>query len=832
MTKKKQQQYTADTIEVNSNLMHIRHRPTAYLVSKGTAGQIQMIRELIDNSIDEIILKPEGGVIWISILRDRVKEKYQILVRDTGRGIPKDQLENCVTIVGASGKVHENSAYVASGGLFGIGGKVPVALSSRYRVISHNYLEAETGDIYIEDAVIKHKNLSNANAPVGCTILFEPDLKQFFEDSSEFIESGYLDLVHICRQLNIFNSGINFQIYLFDRLIPESWWTNPVAESLEEIDKFLYKRNKEILYAADTVADKVSYLFNLWKVSSSVIHQDTFVKSSTSPEDRLSYDIKLFFTKKSATGNPQYFVTINNIALIDRTENSATTVVMHVLRNQIAAKIEDKNFSKFVLEDYRFPTLLLAIGIRYNNAELSGTTKTTFIDNVFAKQFMEELTLFISLLGDEYWTKVTNLLMPDIELRYNQFYDTPPKRSETKNIFTHLNFNRNYEECQSGDATRCELYIVEGTSAGNIVGTRNKLYQAIYETRGKPLNPATTLDQIDANRKKILQDPVYKDIMTIMNINDKTRDISTARFHKLIITTDADSEGYHIRSSHLNNLYIINPLFITSGIVWLANPPLYSMEIGHNKRLFLRDKTALMDARIRFIYQPTLDIKVKTADKIITPDPVLYRELCYLVNHIGDHFQVVANQLNIPLLVLERFVYAVEYLYPFINYPSLEECFNSCDPTGYVRLQIHKNAKYVVITIGHEDFPVGLDQIGETIIKQLLPLVKKYKYRNYVFYVSSKHKGATIQNQMMSMMMLYQCFDQLNKMFNMRRYKGLGQMDSADCAETLMNPETRSLTHITSVGDLQMSYDLLGSDPTKRKELLQETTILSNLFGK
>ena len=829
------QQYTADSIDIAVNLAGIRRRPTGWIVSKGIAGHVHMIREIIDNSVDELILRPEGGTIYICMFRDRVANKYQMVIRDTGRGIPKAALLDVTTILGASGKSGEKSAYANSAGLFGMGAKVAAALSTRFRVISKNYLDTEAGSILLNDSeVISHRD-EMAAIPDGVLTVFEPDLDpRFLIEGKEFMDSGYFDLVAICKQLNIFNENINFQFYIFDRKLPEGFWTAPIQDAYAIMDRAIQQQDGIVEYASNAVGDKAAYLFDLWKLNSSIVFQDTYVKTPVSEKDRLGFNIKMFFSKKTTNGNPQYFISVNNVALVDKTENSATVAFMSVLRTCIAEHLEEDHLKQFVLNDYRFPTLLVAIGIKYKNAEFSGVTKVSFKDAAFAKQLSAEFAATSAMLPAGYWEHVLSILKADIELRYSQLYDGPVKKSETRTVFARLNFPANYKECKSPDKQLNELYIVEGTSANNIVTKRDNNHQAIYLTRGKPTNAATLFEQMGENRKKLLADPIYQDLMTILGITPNTTDMSNCLFGKIIICTDADADGYHIRSLHLNNFYILNHRLIEQGMVWLANPPLYSMRIAKSRSLFLRDKTALMDARVEYIYKPTLNIRIDSPAGIIELPPDAYRDMCYMVNYLGEHFSQVAKQLNIPLLILERLALSVGHLYPTVNLPELIKSFESADQPGFIRVQSNDVGKFIVVSVGREDYVIGLSSVGDTIVSHLLPLMKKFKYRDYMFLVTSSKPGSSLATETpMTMMMLYICFSQLNSLFEISRYKGLGQMYPEDCFNTLMNPETRSLTRVTSSGSPEENYALLGKESsTTRKQLLTTTSVLSNLFAR
>lgn len=340
---------------------------------------------------------------------------------------------------------------------------------------------------------------------------------------------------------------------------------------------------------------------------------------------------------------------------------------------------------------------------------------------------------------------------------------------------------------------------------------------------------------MDLDRQDLTKDKIYQDIMRILNVNPRTTDISKCRFSKIIIATDADPDGYHISTLHIHDLYLINPLLISSGLVWVANPPLYSIDVNKNKRLFLRDKKALMDARINFIYSQTFDFQVITEvngkTNTVPVDKALFREICYLITYIGEQFDVVAQQLNIPRLILERFVYAIRYLYPTIDYDHLCEYFANADGDN-VQVNILPEQQTLVVSIGDKDYPISLTDVGKVIKDYLLPLVKKYKYNNLYFNFRWLLKSALNHDyQLMSPMQLYTILVQLNDSIRVKRYKGLGEMPKDSCFETLMDPTTRSLTHITAAGDTSKNYRLVGRDTVEdRKALMAANGSLSSSF--
>ena len=822
--------YTKDSIRTFGDMEYIRLRPNNLLPSLDTRGLVHMLWEYISNSMDEIVQK-DGGTILVVVLRNPATQDFQIVIRDNGRGLPTERVQDAYTKLKTSGKISENSAYNSTAGQFGMGAKAGAALSTHFRVISKHYLNPQSASLTLADGVIKDFHTEEAQIPDGVTVLLQPDLK-IFTQATDFAATGYLDMIALCKQLNIFNDNVNFNIFVIDRLFPKHIWEDDVNTVVDTIRKYINSNTAHKEYCSEDVPDKSDYLFELWRTNSSIIFRDSFDKQPLHKDDKLGFGVRYFLSKKSATGNTQYFISLNNVVLKDKLDNSATLTFLKLFREQVASRIEDEKLKKFTLEEYSFSTLYLALGVMYHGALLGGTTKSTFHDANFEKQFYNEVKGYFDTKDEEYWTTLISAILPDITAKYSAYYDAPVKKQDTQKTFLDLNFPRNFAECRSYDNTQTELFLVEGTSAGNIISTRNNDYQAIYQTRGKPYNAATRPEQLSENRARLLKDPIYQDIIKILHIDPNTTNLSQSRYGKIIIATDADPDGYHIRSLHINNLYIINPLIVTSGMVWLANPPLYSMQLTNNRYLFLRDKNALTDAKIEFLYTPSIEfnihINTPSGEKIIHPDEKLYRETCYILENLGEAFTLAAKQLNIPLFILERLCYAVKELFPVVNYERLKEYFVSSDAKRYVTLDYNPIGQYLVVSVGHNDYAVGLKELGDTIVSNLLPLMKKYRYDKVFFTVRGKNKHTRITEPVpASPMQLFTCLQELDSIVTIHRYKGLGEMPTDSCLETIMSPATRSLTQVTDVGDYIGNYALLGKDSTTRKNLLSESGALS-----
>lgn len=839
--------YTSDTIVVYQDLQHVRAVPKAYIKTNDNAGIVHTIWEYIANSVDEVGMRPEGGNITLGMFRDAVSSRFQMVVKDDGRGIPADKLIDVITKIGASGKISQVTAYRASGGQLGMGAKAAAALSTKYRTLSSNYMEDKVSSVALEDGKVTNSDITPLKAVPGVTAAFELDVPKFFADGINFSQIGYLDLVNLCRQLNVFNEKVNFRFFIFERLIPESFWTDPTPQALGTIDNLLASARHEVVYDSTTIIDKSSYLFEVvWKVNSGMVYSDTLHKAQKNSEDKLSFDVKYYFTKKGATGSTQYFIMVNNVYLVERSTNDVALTFMNLLRTELAKCQTDQEHSNFVLNTYTFPTLLLAIDVKYNGAKFSGVTKTNFKDNEFVTQFTQDLQQVLAeTKSSEYWTQLAQALADDINLQYSRYYDVPvsKNKAEGRRVFMELNFPQNYHECKSSDRNKCELYIVEGTSAGNIAKTRDSQYQAIYETRGKPTKAASELKNMATDRRKLLTDPVYRDISRILNVNASTTNMAESRFNKIIIATDADPDGYHIAALHLSNLYILNPLLVNSGMVWVARPPLYALEVSRNSRKYIRNKDLLVLTEIECLYAKAIALYKQSYDdpqpRLLTPQEFIGCIVAAL--DLGEAFAAVAHNFDVPPSIIERIAYKLSDIYPSgvpdnIDYDQLLEAFTSPDPEGMVTVQVDKERKILVVSLGMYDYQIALIRAYSMIRETLMSKIKQYRSNSILYFVKTLLPGSEFQNNYLpvSMVRLYEVlmFIKNSVHYRIHRYKGLGEMPTDGCYEALMNPATRKITCVTNIGDLKECYELLGTNTAARKALLSESpnSVLSARF--
>ena len=229
--------YTKDSIRTYGDMEYVRERPNYLLPSLDTRGLVHMLWEYISNSMDEIVQK-DGGTILVVLLRNPATQDFQIVIRDNGRGLPTERVQDAYTKLKTSGKIAKNSAYNSSAGQFGMGAKAGAALSTHFRVISKHYLDTHAASLNLEDGVIKDFHTEDAQIPDGVTVILQPDLK-IFTQATDFASSGYLDMLALCKQLNIFNDNVNFNIFVLDRLFPKRIWEDDVVTTVDTIRKYI-----------------------------------------------------------------------------------------------------------------------------------------------------------------------------------------------------------------------------------------------------------------------------------------------------------------------------------------------------------------------------------------------------------------------------------------------------------------------------------------------------------------------------------------------------------------------------------------------------------------
>ena len=547
-------QYDASQIQVLEGLEAVRKRPGMYIGSTSSAGLHHLVWEIVDNSIDEALA---GFATHIEI--DITKENH-IRVTDDGRGIPVDiqektgrpAVETVFTVLHAGGKFG-GGGYKVSGGLHGVGASVVNALSTDLTVQVF-----KDGNIYEQSykrgAVLDDLKIIGKTDKHGTSVYFVPD-PEIFQETTEF---DFDKLANRVRELAFLNKGLKLTITDYR---PEE----PVRKS------FCYEGGIK------------SYVEHLNKSKQVLFEEPIYVEGE---QDGIQVEVAMQYTSGYHTNLLSF---TNNIHTYEggTHESGMKTALTRVINDYARRqKLMKENEEKLSGEDVR-EGLTAVISIKHPDPQFEGQTKTklgnsearTITDRLFSTHFDKFL-----MENPQVARKIVEkgILASKARLAAKRAREVTRKKSglEISNLPGKL------ADCSSNDPTITELFIVEGDSAGGSAKQgRSRHFQAILPIRGKILNvEKATLDKILANEE-------IRSLFTAMGTGfGGDFDLSKARYQKLVIMTDADVDGSHIRTLLITLFYRYMRPAVEAGYIYIAQPPLYKLKQGKNEYYIQNDE--------------------------------------------------------------------------------------------------------------------------------------------------------------------------------------------------------------------------------------------------
>jgi len=549
-----QNTYDENQIQVLEGLEAVRKRPGMYIGSTGPRGLHHLVWEVVDNSIDEALA---GFCTKIDII---VHKDNSITVIDNGRGIPvgmnaklqRPTLEVVLTVLHAGGKFGgEESGYKVSGGLHGVGISVVNALSELVTVTVKregmiHQQEYRRGTPQYDVKVV------GETEETGTTVAFKPD-PEIFKETTEY---DYDILQSRIRELAFLNKGI--EINLLD-------------ERTDTANTFLYE------------GGIVSFVEYLNRNREAVNQTPIYVEGS---KDNISIEIALQYND-SYTENIYSFA--NNINTHEGGthesgfKSALTRILNEYARKSNSIKDSDANLSG---DDVR-EGLAAIISVKIPEPQFEGQTKTKLgnseVRGIVESLFAEKLQEFL----DENPAVAKRIIEKGVQAaRAREAARKARELTRRKSALEVSSLPGKLADCSSKDASISEIYIVEGDSAGGSAKQgRDRHFQAILPLRGKILNVEK------ARLDRILSNTEIRAMITAFGtgISDDF-DIAKARYHKIIIMTDADVDGAHIRTLLLTFFYRYMKNLIEYGYVYIAQPPLYKLERNKTVRYAYNDK--------------------------------------------------------------------------------------------------------------------------------------------------------------------------------------------------------------------------------------------------
>ncbi|MGX7364595.1 DNA topoisomerase (ATP-hydrolyzing) subunit B [Aerococcus suis] len=546
--------YDASQIQVLEGLEAVRKRPGMYIGSTSETGLHHLVWEIVDNSIDEALA---GFAHHIEVT---IEPGNYITVTDDGRGIPVDiqsntgrpAVETVFTILHAGGKFG-GGGYKVSGGLHGVGASVVNALSEWLTVQVH-----KNGHIYQQEfrkgAIVKDLEKVGQTDKHGTVVKFQPD-PDIFTDT---IEYNFDTLNRRIRELAFLNKGL--RISLMDNREDEPRSVHYHYEGgIKEYVSYINK-NKETLF------DEPIYL--------------------EGEQDDIEVEVAMQYTDGFHSNILSF---ANNIHTFEggMHESGIKSALTRTINDYArTAKILKDNDSNLSGEDVR-EGLGLIVSVRHPDPQFEGQTKMklgnsevrTIVDRLFSEHF-EKFLLENPTIGRKIVDK--GLVASKARMAAKRARDMTRKKSglEISNLPGKL------ADCTSRVPDESELFIVEGNSAGGSAKQgRSRHFQAILPIRGKILNvEKASMDRILANEE-------IRSLFTAMGTGwENEFDIEKARYHKLVIMTDADVDGAHIRALLLTLIYRYMRPILDAGYVYIAVPPLYQVRQGKKVHYVNSDK--------------------------------------------------------------------------------------------------------------------------------------------------------------------------------------------------------------------------------------------------
>ena len=819
-------QYNEDQIWTPERLDHIRMRPTAYIPSRGTEGQVHQAIELIVNAIDELALMPDGvGKLIVMLCVDTVRETFQLVVKDNGRGLPIGKLLDAYTKLNTSGKF-DTTAYETSGGLYGLGAKLSAGVSKYFIPITTRPEGKAAIRVFEGKCDERLELIEKPQKETGVMVVYEPD-PSIFVGIDQFSTLGQQQLLTLLQKYCFFRKlNIEFRVHALG--LPLDIWNKKIPEIEAIIDRYLHESYSVF---SESTFDRQKWLREYWNVQRPFAFQgfiqDSF-KSSILNRDKqeqettIRYQVQLYYVKFDQQGGR--FGMLNNLP-IDDARSTHTLTIVEELKRYIGQKyITDSKIRNFFIESYKLP-LYIAVDVKCPGAEPSGTTKDAFYSSSFRKVYSASLWQKIIELNQQsnFAESLYKELATSIEDAYNKNVTGISKIKNTNRMFENLKYPEKFKDCESIDRLDTELFLVEGESAGGGTEGRNKLLQGQYLLKGKTFNGVDREDNLMRSIESILKDDIYKDIFKIMNVNPSNFDPSSMYFKHLLIMTDADFHGYHISATVVGNIFAVCPPMIESGMVSIVTPPLYGLDYKNKKRgtprVYLRDDREKMLWMTHKVYMEALDIGIKSTnifnDKIKYLKNIEYVDFIKLILEIGEAITNIANELVLDPIIVEVLTHVTQYLTPeTMNVQKIKEITQidrvTYDPRGYI----------LVLTHGRTDYVIPLENVASRIYDTVMPMLNKIRWKDIQLYITSKHVNQ-YKDTPISITKLCEILLSFDELFDISRYKGLASMPPLDKNRTCMDPKYRTVHRITTVGDVTTIFNLLGNDSSYRKQLLK-----------
>jgi DNA gyrase subunit B len=795
-----QSSYDADQIRVLEGLEAVRLRPGMYIGSTSQRGLHHLIYEIVDNSVDEAL----AG--YCSEIHITINEDYSVTVMDNGRGIPvavkadsgKSALEIVHTVLHAGGKFGDGG-YKVSGGLHGVGASVVNALSEKMVVEVHR-----EGAIWKQSyarGIPQHDVEKVGEAHItGTKTSFWPDADIF---ETTVIDSDVISTR--LREMAFLNKGL--------KLV----FTDKKTETTE------------VYHYEGGIGSYVAYL----NESKTVIFDPPFYVEDS--KDGVQVEVAIQYTDSYSETVLSFANNINTHhggTHLTGFRNALTRVVNEYGRKNNLIKENEANLSG---DDIR-EGLSAIVSVKVPNPEFEGQTKEKLgnseVQAIVQNVMSEKLADWLELNPKHGKLIITKAVLA---LQAREAARKARELTRRKSVLESSTLPGKLADCSNREPERCEIYIVEGDSAGGSAKQgRNRMFQAILPLRGKILNvERARLDKIYNNTE--IQSMIQALGISISR-TEEDFDMERLRYHKIIIMTDADVDGAHIRTLILTFFFRYARPLVENGYIYIAQPPLYKLTMGKEEHYLYNDRELdriLTDRGVSSLELFDKDRKNSVKDDALKtmladinrymssrnytlmkylPDEILFYLLENKIESTELASEEAANAFSSKLKnQFSRYEFSVEshpeedrYVL-LINDP--EKVTTASDADSFVRITVET-----------------LDSLEYERLKELRPKVDAYmptEQRPLMLVIGSKEEREITHIEDLKFFVE----ERGKKGTQLQRFKGLGEMMPQQLWDTTMNPDTRTLlkVEIEEAATADKLFDILMGERVEPRRNFIET---------
>ena len=792
---KRNADYDADKIQVLKGLEPVRERPSMYIGNTGPEGLHHLVYEVVDNAIDEAM----GG--YCDEIKVIVHSDNSVTVEDNGRGIPVDlhpgenlpAVEVVMTRLHAGGKF-DSGAYKVSGGLHGVGVSVVNALSA--------YLEVEIR----RDGKVYHQRYERGKTATPLTVTGKTKRRgtmvTFLPDGQIFAETNfsYDILAQRLRELSFLNGGVRINL-------------------LDELSG----RKNEFHYEGGIVSF-VEYLNR----NKTPIHPDPIYL--TGSKGGIQMEIACQYND---TYNEQIFSFANNINTREGGSHLSgfKAGLTRAINQYMGASDLPKNLKNGHLqgEDIR-EGLIAVISVKLPHPQFEGQTKTK-LGNSEVKGLVENMLYehLLTFMGENP-AVARHILTKLLEAaRAREAARRARDLVRKKGALGDMTLPGKLADCQERDPARREIYLVEGDSAGGSAKqARDRRFQAILPLKGKIINVEK------ARFERMLENSEVRTLISSLgsDLSQEVVNMDDLRYHKVIIMTDADVDGAHIRTLLLTFFYRQMAPLVEGGYLYIAQPPLYRLTRG-NEKTYLKDDgefkkyllaRGIEKKRLRLGPQRTLEGAplAQALEKVIAFQEYLSR------------FEKRGLARKVVRLLLDHGVVSKESLRQEEGLQAVLQALSATENLT-ARLEFdeeHTCWALLVTTHGREAVEIRLDWelLGSSDFQTLVRLDQQdmadFKAPPHSLEGKDKTWDFVDLDQLLTFVM-----EEGQKGITIQRFKGLGEMNPEQLWETTMDPETRTLlkVNIADAGEADYIFTVLMGDKVEpRRDFIQNNVLELN----